>query len=149
MEEHYYLLRPLGLLLLAKLNRGRFVGAMVALYVIATAWRQLALQISDPEFVYPRFDTRVSGLILGGLLAIWIQPGAPAWFRERFANAVGVLALVVLCAAAAQQPYESGGSLIWGTIPAEWATACPIASVAAHPVSYLRESAFSLSAHRA
>jgi peptidoglycan/LPS O-acetylase OafA/YrhL len=78
VEEHYYLLRPLGLLLLAKLNRGRFVGAMVALYVIATAWRQLALQISDPEFVYPRFDTRVSGLILGGL---WQFGSNPALLR--------------------------------------------------------------------
>src|SRR5207253_10655841 len=27
----------------------------------------------------------------------------------------------------------SGGSMIWGTIPVEWATACLIASVVAHP----------------
>lgn len=135
VEEHYYLLWPLGLLLLAKLNRARFVGALAALYIIATAWRLLALQISDAEFVYPRFDTRASGLILGGLLAIWLQPGAPVWFRERFANIMGLLALVVLCAAASKQPYEAGGSLVWGTIPVEWATACLIASVAAYPAS--------------
>jgi peptidoglycan/LPS O-acetylase OafA/YrhL len=135
VEEHYYLLWPLGLLLLTRLNRGRFLGAMVAMYIIATGWRLLALQISDAEVVYPRFDTRMSGLILGGLLAICMPPGAgaPRWFRERLANVVGFVALLALCAAAAKQPYESGGSLIWGTIPVEWATACLIAAVVMHP----------------
>ena len=106
---------------------------MAAMYGIATAWRLVALQISNAEFVYPRFDTRMSGLILGGLLALCIDRGAPNWFRERQANALGLLAVLVLCAVAAQPPYEGGGSMIWGTIPVEWATVCLIASVAAHP----------------
>ena len=133
VEEHYYLLWPLGLILLAQLSRARLIAVMAAMYCLATAWRLLALQISNAEFVYPRFDTRMSGLILGGLLALCLYRGAPDWFRERQANALGLLAVLVLCAAAAQPPYEGGGSMIWGTIPVEWATACLVASVAAHP----------------
>jgi peptidoglycan/LPS O-acetylase OafA/YrhL len=139
VEEHYYLLWPLGLLFLAQLSRTKLIAAMVAMYGIATAWKLLAVQVSNPEFVYPRFDTRMSGLILGGLLAIWIYQGAPAWFRERHANALGLLAILVLCAAAAKPPYEAGGSLVWGTMPVEWATACLIASAVAHPRSSIAQ----------
>lgn len=71
VEEHFYLLWPLVFL------RWRpSVRVLLVAYIVATAWRW-----GWPGFdeAYHRFDTRMSGLILGCLLA-GIKPRAfPAW----------------------------------------------------------------------
>ncbi|WP_341706544.1 acyltransferase [Halopseudomonas sp.] len=72
VEEHFYLLWPLVFL--------RFrpsIKALLIAYIVATAWRW-----GWPGWheAYSRFDTRLSGLILGCLLAgITIQQRFPAW----------------------------------------------------------------------
>ncbi|BCT90998.1 hypothetical protein LYSHEL_00220 [Lysobacter helvus] len=66
VEEHYYLLWPLLLPFVARMPRGRAVVLLGAIYVVATAWT--ALQPFEWR-AGVRFDTRMTGLVLGSLLA--------------------------------------------------------------------------------
>jgi peptidoglycan/LPS O-acetylase OafA/YrhL len=70
VEEHFYLLWPFVVLGLSRIRTRRFVVyILVAAYIAATWWRiwsDLYIGLIETFF---RFDTRVSGLILGALLA--------------------------------------------------------------------------------
>jgi peptidoglycan/LPS O-acetylase OafA/YrhL len=80
VEEHFYLLWPLIFL--------RFrptVRVLLVAYIVATAWR-----MGWPwELAYYRFDTRMSGLILGCALAATPRWNFPAW--------PGIAGLAILC----------------------------------------------------
>lgn len=71
VEEHFYLLWPL-IFLRAKPS----VGFLCALFVVATAWRWW---YPDWRVGYFRFDLRLSGIILGCILAQVKFPKFPAW----------------------------------------------------------------------
>lgn len=71
VEEHFYLLWPLILL-----RWQPSVRALVAAYVAATLWRYVQTEWHPAYF---RFDTRMSGLILGCILARVPRMDFPAW----------------------------------------------------------------------
>lgn len=66
VEEHYYLLWPLVLPFIARMERRKAIWLLAIAYVAATAWSQF--QPFDWRASF-RFDTRLSGLIAGSLLA--------------------------------------------------------------------------------
>jgi peptidoglycan/LPS O-acetylase OafA/YrhL len=70
VEEHFYLLWPLVLLAVLRLPARWRPAALFGLYVAATAWRMF-WYVDAPDWpeTYYRLDTRMSGLILGALLA--------------------------------------------------------------------------------
>ncbi|PWU30752.1 acyltransferase [Pseudomonas sp. RW407] len=72
VEEHYYLIWPLLLLTIAS-GRGllRTAVNIILLAILATLWRKYELYYSDNSFmnVYQRFDTRLSGLLIGSAAA--------------------------------------------------------------------------------
>jgi peptidoglycan/LPS O-acetylase OafA/YrhL len=86
VEEHFYLLWPLVLPLV--LRAGNPARVLVIAYLLATAWRIGNYLWLGWEPAYFRFDTRLSGLILGCLLAFW-QPNVGRWVP---------IALLSLCA---------------------------------------------------
>ena len=84
VEEHFYLVMPLVLPWILRSRNP--VRLLMAGYLIATIWRL----INAMEFgwgAYYRFDTRLSGLLLGCLLAVW---------RPKIEARSGWLALVAL-----------------------------------------------------
>ncbi len=71
VEEHFYLVWPLALLALAKwVPLKRWLTALAIAYLAATAWRCLSIDLFGWRSAYFRFDTRLSALILGSLLAV-------------------------------------------------------------------------------
>jgi peptidoglycan/LPS O-acetylase OafA/YrhL len=64
VEEHYYLLWPLALTYVMRTKRPMWV--LLAAYLTATAWTAMHAIPAADGF---RFDTRMSGLIFGSLLA--------------------------------------------------------------------------------
>ncbi len=68
VEEHFYLLWPLVLPIV--LRQRRPVMVLVVAYALATIWRVANYHWLGWDPTYFRFDTRLSGLILGCLLAI-------------------------------------------------------------------------------
>ncbi len=96
VEEHFYFIWPFAFLLLTRIQLRWRVAFLVGIYLLATAWRISEFERLDWTTAYFRFDTRMSGLVLGALLAI----GLPRLGRvsEGTANAAGVFACVVLVA---------------------------------------------------
>jgi peptidoglycan/LPS O-acetylase OafA/YrhL len=102
IEEQYYLLFPLLLVLLLTLARGRsrllVVGGALGALAVASA-TEMALMYTpgaDPSRVYYGTDTRFFELMIGSVLAIVMQR-APAR-RPRTAIVAGPLALVAIAA---------------------------------------------------
>lgn len=109
VEEHYYLLWPLAVMGLCRLPRRTAVLLLAGSYVIATAWRlHIALHTSD-WIAYYRFDTRLSGLLLGSLLAMVPRVRLP------YPALAAVLGVVTLAEA---------GPMYLIMLPSEWLGAC-------------------------
>ncbi|KRA42874.1 acyltransferase [Pseudoxanthomonas sp. Root630] len=69
VEEQFYLLWPLLLLGVTRLERGAAIRVLVVVFIVATAWRAWsALNWANDEQLYYHFDMRLSGLALGGVL---------------------------------------------------------------------------------
>ena len=67
VEEQFYLLWPL---LIAWLPQQHRVRVLVGLFLVATLWRVAAGLVGIPGWaVYLRFDTRLSGMVLGACIA--------------------------------------------------------------------------------
>lgn len=106
VEEHFYLLWAPVLLLLLRLERFKRGLLLIALYILATAWR---VYVADGGAGwaegYYLFDTRLSGLILGAACATF-QLRLPGW-----AGAAGLSAVLLSMTLA---EWRSGGGLgIW------------------------------------
>lgn len=72
VEEHFYLVWPVAMLALLKLSPGRRVPALLLLAAVATAWRWWVVEYTDPwTQPYYRFDTRLSGLLIGAAAAFY------------------------------------------------------------------------------
>jgi peptidoglycan/LPS O-acetylase OafA/YrhL len=103
VEEHFYLVWPLVILVLARLPRRQAFLILVAFWFLATAWRWSdALIWSDFYRTFYRFDTNLSGLAIG-------SAGAFAAFAvaRRWAFVAGA-ALIVIAALA---PFYSASTL--------------------------------------
>jgi len=85
VEEHYYLLWPLLLPFVARMERRKAIAALAAAYVAASLW---SAYNGIPYRDTYRFDTRMSGLIFGSLLAF-----APALPIPLLALAASVMLL--------------------------------------------------------
>ncbi|HQS99475.1 MAG: hypothetical protein B7Y26_04405 [Hydrogenophilales bacterium 16-64-46] len=90
VEEHFYLLWPLALLVMRSCRPATRVLILAAVYVLATLWRIECASVQSWDAVYYRFDTRFSGLMLGALLAAMMDVD---W--RRYAKP-GVMPLVAL-----------------------------------------------------
>lgn len=125
VEEHFYLLWPPVLLLLARLSRpGRLWRPVAGLLVLAWAWRVLWI-VQGQQFyeIFFRFDTRVSGLLMGSLLAVLVHE-QPPWFmrlRQRLSHGVWLVLAVPLLMA---QGWDDMNVLAWGVSVVELASAC-------------------------
>jgi peptidoglycan/LPS O-acetylase OafA/YrhL len=102
VEEHFYLLFPLGLLLL--LRRRSHAGVALALAAGCAAvlcWR-IFLFFTLPEashYIYHASDTRLDSLLFGCIMGMWLNPAldpAPKGIGERTWLAICVLALTLL-----------------------------------------------------
>ncbi|WP_269930892.1 acyltransferase family protein [Aminobacter sp. HY435] len=70
VEEHFYLIWPVVVLLLVRLGRARAAKVLGVAFVVATAWRMIdAIVWQDWYRTYYRFDTRGSGLLIGAAIA--------------------------------------------------------------------------------
>jgi peptidoglycan/LPS O-acetylase OafA/YrhL len=66
VEEHFYLIWPLVILLTRRIEAANLAVIFFCLYVVATGWRVLDYWLfADWYWTYLRFDTRLSGLVLG------------------------------------------------------------------------------------
>jgi peptidoglycan/LPS O-acetylase OafA/YrhL len=66
VEEHYYMIWPLVLPSIARMGRKRAAWLLFGCYVAASLWAELRLIEWRENY---RFDTRMSGLILGSMVA--------------------------------------------------------------------------------
>jgi peptidoglycan/LPS O-acetylase OafA/YrhL len=82
VEMQYYLLWPLVLVALGRVDPRRALLLLVALFIAVTAWRYFVHADASRMRVYNAFDTRLSGLVIGSALAYldWRpSAGAATW----------------------------------------------------------------------
>lgn len=116
VEEQFYLVWPLLLLLLLRLRRPWIRLTLVVLLAVASAgWMGVAFQPgTDPTRVYYGSDTHSFGLLLGAALALLLRPrpapAAPGLLRRAVTGArpwFGVAAVAGLLGAAAWLPDDA------------------------------------------
>jgi len=92
VEEHFYLLWPLLILATRSLSDVRFLFLLLVMFALASLWRMHQVsQVEDWSQIYCRFDTRLSGLIIGSAVA-----AVPKKFLEEIAPQLGIAALASL-----------------------------------------------------
>lgn len=100
IEEQFYFLWPLTLIILLKTGTRRMAFRMtLILILVVAAWRVFIFATrADPSFrIYFAFDTRVDELLIGCSLALWESRGSAARFLKPFwPVAAFLLAVVVL-----------------------------------------------------
>ena len=111
VEEHFYLIWPFAILLLARIKPRWRISALFAMYLLATAWRIFEYQHLGWTATYYRFDTRLSGLILGALLALWLPHNGQ--ISAGSANAAGVFACAVFIPCLMMGYWGAPGALVW------------------------------------
>ncbi|MDV3467791.1 acyltransferase [Stenotrophomonas sp. C3(2023)] len=106
VEEHFYLIWPLVLWLILRLPKRTWLAAAVAMALAATLWRWHVVYYIDVwQQPYFRFDTRLSGLLIGAAGAIW-KPS-----RTRWMPVMGIPLFVY--AAWNAQPQDPSSLTIW------------------------------------
>jgi peptidoglycan/LPS O-acetylase OafA/YrhL len=120
VEEHFYLVWPFVLLLIARCGARWRVPALFGLFVLATAWRVFEFHHVGWDATYFRFDTRMSGLILGALIACLPRLGQ---ISDRTANVIGIVACAVLVICLRVGAWKEPWSLVWVTTLVELAAA--------------------------
>lgn len=99
IEEHFYLLFPLALLLLLQRWDYRRIGIIfAAACVAALAWRCVLLfgLGVGHDYIYFATDTRIDSLLYGCIMGIWLNPVLERHFvNVSTARWIGVLALAV------------------------------------------------------
>lgn len=121
VEWHFYLIWPFAVLLLARIEPRRRVASLFIIYLLATVWRIFEFESLGWVATYFRFDTRISGLIFGALLAIWLP--RIGRIPVKTANAVGVLACAMLVVCLSLGFWKSPSSLVWITCLVQMAAA--------------------------
>lgn len=127
VEEHYYLLWPVVVLLIARRWPAHAFAILATGFVAATAWRHAdALLWQDYNLTYYRFDTRMSGLLLGSAIAV--LPWRPQQGAANGLAGVGILG-ILWCFIALQ--WDTLPPLLYGGIVADLAAGCIVLSLAA------------------
>ena len=86
VEEHYYLIWPFVLLAMARfVPLKHWITVLAAAYLAATLWRCVSVDMHGWAAAYFRFDTRMSALILGSLLAVMFKVGTTGRGRQLWA----------------------------------------------------------------
>ncbi|MGO4618539.1 acyltransferase family protein [Ensifer sp. 2YAB10] len=94
VEEHFYLVWPLIILATRPLPVRPLMWLLAVGFVVATTWRIVDAHVwQDWHRTYFRFDTRMSGLILGALIAV--MPWRPRGERVRFIGRISIYMLLV------------------------------------------------------
>lgn len=125
VEEHFYLFWPFVVVVMKKLPARVWLPSLALAYVAATGWRDLNALWFGYDATYFRFDTRLSGLILGALVAVLMRQETK---REAWTfGATG--AALLLSGAFTLLSHESLRGLILGVTIAETASALVILSI--------------------
>lgn len=105
VEEQFYVVWPLVMVLVLRLFRDRLPSIGLAFFTLAiasTVWMAVLYDPADPNRVYLGTDTRASGLLLGAGLAMVWRPYAvmrsPLRRKGNLLDLVGVAGLAVLVA---------------------------------------------------
>lgn len=102
VEEQFYIIFPaLFVWLISRAGRNATRNVLLAVAIASAVWMAvLYVPYEDPSRVYYGTDTRLSGLLLGAMLAVvwtpWRSRGKPSRAAGPVLNTVGVLALVLL-----------------------------------------------------
>lgn len=102
VEEHFYLLFPLALLLLLRRHsHPRAALVLAAACAVVLAWRLILVALLDNpgHYTYHATDTRIDSLLFGCIMALWMNPAmdkAPAWIGPRGWALLCVVALLAL-----------------------------------------------------
>ncbi len=126
VEEHFYLVWPFAVLLLARIEPRWRLAGLFGIYLLATAWRIFEYEQMGWAAAYYRFDTRTSGLIFGALLAIYLP--RMGRISEETANALGVFACTLFVPCLAMGFSHAPGALSWGLILVQIAVASLLVS---------------------
>jgi len=110
VEEHFYLIWPFAVLLLARIEPRWRLAVLFGLYLLASAWRIFEYETVGWNATYYRFDTRISGLVCGALLATFLQHKGP--ISEKAANAAGLIAWTALVICLSIGFWEAPWSLV-------------------------------------
>ena len=126
VEEHYYMIWPLVVLATRRLSNHSFFAILIVGFIFASAWRMHEItETAQWGETYFRFDTRMSGLILGSAIsAISKYP------RPTVATALGAVAIIILLWFASQLRWKMTTALLWGGVSVDLAAAILILSVA-------------------
>ena len=130
VEEHFYLLWPLVLILLRPYRPRTLLLILGVGYVLATAWRVICLEFQGWNAVYYRFDTRISGLMLGALVAVLMHFEWQRFLKSgvlTLATLAGLLVLVLMLGPSSGWGYAA--ALQWGVAGAEIVTALAILAI--------------------
>ena len=111
VEEHFYLIWPFAVLLLARIEPRWRIAGLFGLYLLVTAWRMYEYESQGWVATYFRADTRTAGLVCGALL----EHVSRAWveFRKIAANTVGVLACATLVVCLSLGFWRAPATLVW------------------------------------
>jgi peptidoglycan/LPS O-acetylase OafA/YrhL len=122
VEEHFYLIWPLALAAaFRRLGRRQLLIALVCSYVFAVSWRWAWLLLGQDWYqVWFRFDTHISGLLLGACLAAALRDPSATGLLERHSSRLLVLPLIAI--GLLQSDWEAPWVHIWGVWLMEWAT---------------------------
>jgi peptidoglycan/LPS O-acetylase OafA/YrhL len=70
VEEHFYLLWPIVLILCRRLTSRGKLAVMLTLYCVSGLWRNTSYEMFGFDATYYRFDPRLSGLLAGSIVAL-------------------------------------------------------------------------------
>ncbi len=123
VEEHFYLVWPPLLMLLVRFSPPTKVWRPIALlYLLSWLWRLLWV-VHGQQFyeIFFRFDTRVSGLLAGSLLAALVheRPAFVHWLHQHLPRAMWLPLAVPLLM---ELGWDNQGAMVWGITVVELAT---------------------------
>ena len=121
VEAHFYFIWPFAILLLTRIEPRWHMPGLFGLFLVATAWRVYEYDRLGWVATYFRFDTRMSGLICGSLLAIYIP--SMGRISDKSANIHGVFATIALVLCLSLSFWRASWSLVWLSPLAQMAAA--------------------------
>jgi peptidoglycan/LPS O-acetylase OafA/YrhL len=122
VEEHFYLVWPLALIAMARWVPVRhWIKVLALAYLAATLWRCLSVDLFGWAPTYFRFDTRLSALMLGSLLAALLAGDCPARMRRvwTFVPVAGAFAIAAVAINLYPEAETSGQWATLGLVIAE------------------------------
>lgn len=135
VEEHFYLLWPLVVLLLRPLGPRGALHVLLLLYVSGTVWRISCAAFQGWDMTYYRFDTRMTGMLIGAAAAMMLSVD----LSPRIGRVAPALYLAFYLLFAVFAGWRDSAVLQYGVMLAELATAAAIIQVmqSQQPVRWL------------